>query len=52
MNRIGHLFLPLFAILAEGWKQLNEEQIYCLDTLQYLTRGGSKSEKLPSINKY
>lgn len=32
LNRIGHLFLPLFAILAEGWKDLNEEQIYCLDT--------------------
>jgi hypothetical protein len=32
LNRIGHLFVPLFAILAEGWKELNEEQIYCLDT--------------------
>ena len=32
LNRIGHLFLPLFAILAEGWKELNEEQIYCVDT--------------------
>lgn len=32
LNRIGHLFLPLFAILAEGWKELNEEQIYCIDT--------------------
>jgi len=31
LNRIEHLFLPLFAILAEGWKELNEEQIYCLD---------------------
>lgn len=32
LNRIDHLFLSFFAILAEGWKELNEEQIYSIDT--------------------
>lgn len=32
LNRLGHLFVPLFAILAELWKERNEEQIYSIDT--------------------
>lgn len=32
LNRLGHLFVPLFALLAETWKQLNPEQIYALDS--------------------
>ena len=32
LNRIGHLFVPLFAVLAETWKSLNPENIYALDT--------------------
>jgi len=31
LNRIKHLFIPLFALLAESWKILNEEDIYSLD---------------------
>jgi len=32
LNHLGHLFVPLFALLAETWKQLNPEQIYALDS--------------------
>ena len=32
LNRLAPLFIPLFAILAESWKSLNQEQIYSLDT--------------------
>jgi hypothetical protein len=32
LSRLGYLFIPLFAILAEGWKAGNAEQIYSLDT--------------------
>jgi hypothetical protein len=32
LNRLGHLFVPLFAILAEVWKERDEEQIYSIDT--------------------
>jgi hypothetical protein len=32
LNRIGHLFVPLFALVADTWKTLNPENIYALDT--------------------
>jgi hypothetical protein len=32
LNRLGHLFVPLFAMLAQTWKTLNPENIYSLDT--------------------
>src|SRR5918996_1061772 len=32
LNRLGHLFVPLFAVLAQTWKTLNTENIYSLDT--------------------
>lgn len=31
LNRIKHLFIPLFALLAESWKILNDEEIYSID---------------------
>ena len=32
LNRIGHLFVPLFGLMADTWKRLNSENIYALDT--------------------
>lgn len=32
LSRLGYLFVPLFAILAEVWKERNEDQIYSIDT--------------------
>jgi hypothetical protein len=32
LNRIGHLFVPLFALLANTWKSLNPDHIYAIDT--------------------
>lgn len=32
LNRLGHLFVSLFAIIAETWKTLNPDNIYALDT--------------------
>ena len=32
LNRIGHLFVSLFAVLAESWKSLNADQVYAIDT--------------------
>lgn len=32
LNRLSHLFVPLFAMLGQTWKGLNTENIYSLDT--------------------
>ena len=32
LNRIGHLFVLLFAMLANTWKRLNPDNIYAIDT--------------------
>ena len=32
LNRLDHLFVPLFYLLGQHWKSTNEEQIYNVDT--------------------
>jgi hypothetical protein len=32
LNRIGHLFVPCFNLIGQYWKEVNEEDIYAIDT--------------------
>jgi hypothetical protein len=32
LNRIGHLFVPCFNLIGQSWKEVNEEDIYAIDT--------------------
>lgn len=32
LNRIGHLFVPFFHLMGQYWKEVNEDDIYAVDT--------------------